>query len=150
MLLLLITVLAVLRLLSCTGSKHSVVNDHHYRVIMQSSHYLCCTLCRSKVLILLIIMFLNKLFFLMIQTVVADGFKSSPETVVKVVPQGSISGSLVFSLYVPVYNIYSPTEHCHVYFYADDVILYATGSTANHLFPNYSLLLLTSRPFLLI
>lgn len=49
-----------------------------------------------------------------VQTVVADGFISSPQMVDKGVPQGSILGSLLFTLLMK--NIYFPTHHCNTHF----------------------------------
>ena len=61
------------------------------------------------------------------QSVVADGFKSNSLLINKGVPQGSILGPLLFTLYIN--NIILPSLHCDVHFYADDTILYSLGPT---------------------
>ena len=61
------------------------------------------------------------------QAVVADGFKSSALSINKGVPQGSILGPLLFTIYVN--NIAVPSLNCDVHFYADDTILYSSGTS---------------------
>lgn len=47
------------------------------------------------------------------------------------IPQGSIIGSLVFTLYI---NVYCPFQHLIDMFYADDTILFAIGPTQDRAF----------------
>ena len=61
------------------------------------------------------------------QVVVADGFRSSSLTVCKGVPQGSILGPLLFTMYLNY--LIALLEYCFIHFYADDAILCAVGST---------------------
>ena len=61
------------------------------------------------------------------QAVVADNFKSSSLLIKKGVPQGSILGPLLLTLYMN--NIALPSLHSDVHFYADDTILYSFGPT---------------------
>ena len=61
------------------------------------------------------------------QAVVADNFKSSSLLIKKGVPQGSILGPLLFTLYMN--NMVLPSLHSDVHFYADDTILYCFGPT---------------------
>ena len=60
-------------------------------------------------------------------SVVVDNMRSSSLSVNKGVPQGSISGPTLFTLYIN--NIFFPTEHCNVHYYADDTILYCVGDS---------------------
>ena len=50
-----------------------------------------------------------------------------PLEVTKGVPQGSILGPLLFTLYIN--NIVSSETGCKVHFYADDTVLYKTASS---------------------
>ncbi len=61
------------------------------------------------------------------QAVVADGSRSSLLSVDKGVPQGSILGPLLFTLYIN--NIFPSSVSCNFHYYADDTILYSTGPT---------------------
>src|SRR4029434_7795204 len=50
------------------------------------------------------------------------------------VPQGSILGPVLFSLYIN--NICDHLEHCKVHFYADDTILYASAPSIDQAVSN--------------
>ena len=53
---------------------------------------------------------------------VCNGTKSSPETVQIGVPQGSILGPVLFTLYINDLPDY--LEHCDVTLYTDDTVLF--------------------------
>ena len=61
---------------------------------------------------------------------VCNGTKSSPETVQIGVPQGSILGSLLFTLYINDLPDY--LEHCDVTLYADDTVLFISDKSLHN------------------
>lgn len=66
----------------------------------------------------------NYISLVRVQTVVAEGLKSSPQMVDKGVPQGAILGSLLFILYINIIE-FILIQHWNIHFYADDTIFYA-------------------------
>lgn len=71
----------------------------------------------------------NEYLYDRIQAVSSKDFRSSPFTFHTGVPQGPILGPFLFTLYTN--SIISATQNCNVYFYADDTVLYATGSSVD-------------------
>ena len=65
------------------------------------------------------------------QVTVCNGTKSSPETVQIGVPQGSILGSLLFTLYINDLPDY--LEHCDVTLYADDTVLFISDKSLHNI-----------------
>lgn len=61
------------------------------------------------------------------QAVVASNVKSSSLFINKGVPQGSVLGPVLFTLYIN--NIFFPSGPNKIHYYADDTILYCSGST---------------------
>lgn len=64
-----------------------------------------------------------------IQAISSKDLRSSPFTLYTGVPQGPILGPFLFTLYKN--SIISATQNFNVYFYADDTVLYATGSSVD-------------------
>lgn len=58
--------------------------------------------CFLSVLMILLTAGSNYISLVRVQTVVAEGLKSSPQMVDKGVPQGAILGSLLFILYINI------------------------------------------------
>ena len=58
------------------------------------------------------------------------GTKSSPETVQIGVPQGSILGPLLFTLYIDLPDY---LEHCDVTLYADDTVLFISDKSLHNI-----------------
>lgn len=58
--------------------------------------------CFLSVLMILLTAGSNSISLVRVQTVFAEGFKSSPQMVDKGVPQGAILGSLLFTLYINI------------------------------------------------
>ena len=65
------------------------------------------------------------------QVTVCNGTKSSPETVQIGVPQGSILGPLLFTLYINDLPDY--LEHCDVTLYADDTVLFISDKSLHNI-----------------
>ena len=65
------------------------------------------------------------------QVTVCNGIKSSPETVQIGVPQGSILGPLLFTLYINDLSDY--LEHCDVTLYADDTVLFISDKSLHNI-----------------
>ena len=65
------------------------------------------------------------------QSVFVGGVLSSPQQVVSRVPQGSLLGPLLFSLYVT--DLPNCLQASNVLMYADDTVIYYAASDANHL-----------------
>ena len=63
------------------------------------------------------------------QAVRVDGIQSEPLELVKGVPQGSILGPLLFTLYIN--NIGDEIRKCQIHLYADDTVMYSIASTAD-------------------
>ena len=64
------------------------------------------------------------------QAVRVDGIQSKPLELVKGVPQGSILGPLLFTLYI--INIGDEIRKCQIHLYTDDTVMYCIASTADH------------------
>ena len=65
------------------------------------------------------------------QVTVCNGIKSSPETVQIGLPQGSVLGPLLFTMYnndLPDY-----LEHCDVTLYADDTVLFISDKSLHNI-----------------
>ena len=65
------------------------------------------------------------------QVTVCNGTKSCPETVQIGVPQGSILGPLLFTLYINDLPDY--LEHCDVTLYADDTVLFISDKSLHNI-----------------
>ena len=65
------------------------------------------------------------------QVTVCNGIKSSPETVQIGVPQGSILGPLLFTLYIN--DLLDYLEHCDVTLYADDTVLFISDKSLHNI-----------------
>lgn len=63
------------------------------------------------------------------QAVMVDGVKSDSLQLLKGVPQGSIIGPLLFSLYIN--NIGDDVRYCKFHLYADDTVMYSIAPTAD-------------------
>lgn len=63
------------------------------------------------------------------QCVQADGLTSSPLSISKGVPQGSVLGPLLFILYIN--NLDQNVSNANFHFYADDTVIYCSASTPN-------------------
>ena len=66
-----------------------------------------------------------------VQSVFIGGVLSQPQQVVSGVPQGSILGPLLFSLYVT--DLPNCLQAANVLMYADDTVIYYAASDANQL-----------------
>uniref|UniRef100_A0A673ZIM1 Reverse transcriptase domain-containing protein n=1 Tax=Salmo trutta TaxID=8032 RepID=A0A673ZIM1_SALTR len=63
------------------------------------------------------------------QAVMVDGVKSDSLQLLKGVPQGSIIGPLLFSLYIN--NVGDDVRYCKFHLYADDTVMYSIAPTAD-------------------
>lgn len=71
----------------------------------------------------------NESLYDRIQEISSKDFRSSPFTLYTGVPQRRILGPFLFTLYKN--NSISATQNCNAYFYADDTVLFATGSSVD-------------------
>ena len=65
------------------------------------------------------------------QVTVCNGMMSSPETVQIGVPQGSILGPLLFTLYIN--DLLDYLEHCDATLYADDTVLFISDKSLHNI-----------------
>uniref|UniRef100_A0A8C1QAV6 Reverse transcriptase domain-containing protein n=1 Tax=Cyprinus carpio TaxID=7962 RepID=A0A8C1QAV6_CYPCA len=68
------------------------------------------------------------------QRLQVDGLASASLNILKGVPQGSILGPLLFSIYIN--NLCNNTNNTNYHFYADDTVLYCSGSTLGQAITN--------------